>query len=207
MKQVTRQELKEILEEHRLWWNGKGGQRAYLRGAYLRGANLQGADLRGANLQGANLPPFQIPQHGELRVYKKAGGKIVHLKIPRGVARTASLIGRKCRAAGALVLAIQGDKPVTAPADSQPRDDPPKRLVPAIGGPSRHPRSTRSRPGRRQRRRVRAGRRRGCAGGRRRQGLRHRPRRATGHVAGGRGRPGGRPRARPGRGRGRRGPR
>ena len=121
MKQVTRQELKEILEEHRLWWNGKGGQRAYLQGAYLRGANLQGADLRGANLQGANLPPFQIPQHGELRVYKKAGGKIVHLKIPRGVARTASLIGRKCRAAGALVLAIQGDKPVTAnPHNGQP---------------------------------------------------------------------------------------
>ena len=52
--------LKEILEQHRLWLNGKGGKRANLRGANLeyadlRGANLEYADLRGANLARANL--------------------------------------------------------------------------------------------------------------------------------------------------------
>jgi len=63
-------ELKEILEQHRLWLAGKGGSRANfygadlwsanlrdadLRGADIRDANLWGANLRGANLEGANL--------------------------------------------------------------------------------------------------------------------------------------------------------
>jgi hypothetical protein len=57
--------LKEILDQHRLWLNGKGGKcaslkdadlcGAYLRGANLNGANLSGADLYYANLTGANL--------------------------------------------------------------------------------------------------------------------------------------------------------
>jgi len=85
--------------------------RADLRGANLEGANLGRADLRGANLGGAKLPHFQIPQHGELRVYKKVNGKIIHLLIPAWAKRTASLIGRKCRASAAIVLAIQGNEP------------------------------------------------------------------------------------------------
>jgi len=48
-------ELKTILEQHKLWLEDEGGARANLRGADLRGADLQGADLRGANLRGANL--------------------------------------------------------------------------------------------------------------------------------------------------------
>jgi hypothetical protein len=70
-------ELKEILEQHKLWieTNGVQGQRADLRGAnliganlkdaylegallnyaILQGANLGGTDLGGADLQGANL--------------------------------------------------------------------------------------------------------------------------------------------------------
>ena len=57
--------LKDILEQHKLWVDGKGGKRADLQGASLRGANLTdanltgasltGADLRSANLTGANL--------------------------------------------------------------------------------------------------------------------------------------------------------
>ena len=115
-------EIKKVLDEHSKWVYGTGGSRAdlsgadlrdaYLRGAYLRGADLRGAYLRGADLRGADLPHFQIPQHGELRVYKKVDGVIVHLLIPRGARRTASLVGRKCRAEYAKVLAIQGDSPV-----------------------------------------------------------------------------------------------
>ena len=53
-------ELKTILEQHKLWLDGDGGEPANLRGANLRwadlrGANLRCADLRGADLQGADL--------------------------------------------------------------------------------------------------------------------------------------------------------
>jgi hypothetical protein len=48
--------LPEILENHKLWVEGKeGGVKANLSGANLSGANLSGAYLSGANLSGANL--------------------------------------------------------------------------------------------------------------------------------------------------------
>ena len=88
---------------------------AYLRDAYLRGANLSGAyligaalsdaDLSDADLSGAKLPAFQIPQEGELIVWKKlAEGKLCKLRIPSEARRTASVIGRKCRAEFAEVI-------------------------------------------------------------------------------------------------------
>jgi hypothetical protein len=86
-------------------------QRANLQGADLRRADLQraylqGADLQGANLQGADLPHFQIPD-GDLIVWKKGrNGEIIKLLIPKEAKRTASLIGRKCRAEYADVLEI-----------------------------------------------------------------------------------------------------
>ena len=48
-------ELKEILKQHKLFLDGKGGKRANLGGANLTGANLVGANLEGANLVGADL--------------------------------------------------------------------------------------------------------------------------------------------------------
>jgi len=52
--------LQEILENHKKWLLGGGGERADLRHADLSsadliGANLSGADLRGTNLSGADL--------------------------------------------------------------------------------------------------------------------------------------------------------
>jgi len=47
--------LKSIIENHKLWLLGQGGKRAYLRGANLGGADLGGAYLGGANLRGADL--------------------------------------------------------------------------------------------------------------------------------------------------------
>ena len=56
MKEITRDELNEILRKHNLWLKGDfNGARADLRGADLYGADLRGAGLRGANLNGANL--------------------------------------------------------------------------------------------------------------------------------------------------------
>ena len=48
-------ELNEILKQHRVWIDGKGGSRADLKGADLRGADLTGANLTGADLRGADL--------------------------------------------------------------------------------------------------------------------------------------------------------
>src|SRR5574343_165845 len=49
-------ELKEVLDKHTLFLEGKdGGERANLRYANLRYANLRYANLSGANLSGADL--------------------------------------------------------------------------------------------------------------------------------------------------------
>ena len=47
--------LKVILDNHKRWLDGKGGERANLSGASLSYANLSGANLRGADLRGASL--------------------------------------------------------------------------------------------------------------------------------------------------------
>ena len=47
--------LKEILEQHKLWVDGKGGKRALLEGANLIGADLSRAKISGAFLSGAFL--------------------------------------------------------------------------------------------------------------------------------------------------------
>ena len=48
-------ELKTILEQHKLWLFDNGGERADLRRAVLRGADLLSADLRWADLRWADL--------------------------------------------------------------------------------------------------------------------------------------------------------
>ena len=53
---MTTEQLKEILEAHKKWFNNEeGGEKANLRDADLRGADLRGANLRGADLCGADL--------------------------------------------------------------------------------------------------------------------------------------------------------
>jgi hypothetical protein len=53
---MTKEELKVILNNHKLWLDEKEeGVRAYLRYANLRYVNLEGADLRDADLRDADL--------------------------------------------------------------------------------------------------------------------------------------------------------
>ena len=89
---------------------------ANLRGADLSGADLRGADLRGADLSYANLrgaenlkpPHFQLPE-GDLIGWKKLkDGVLCKLRIPPEARRTASLVGRKCRAEFVEVLEGEG---------------------------------------------------------------------------------------------------
>lgn len=55
MNEDMKDELKSILEQHRLWINNIGGKRANLQDADLQGANLRDANLQRANLRGVNL--------------------------------------------------------------------------------------------------------------------------------------------------------
>ena len=59
MREISKDELQDILETHEHWLNrdcdGWESMRANLRGADLRGADLRETDLRGADLRGANL--------------------------------------------------------------------------------------------------------------------------------------------------------
>ena len=80
---------------------------ANLSEADLSGANLSWADLSGANLSGADLSgaiynehtaffALCCPEEGSFVGYKKAGGKIVKLQIPK-TAKRSSATSRKCR--------------------------------------------------------------------------------------------------------------
>ena len=107
-------------------------ERANLYGANLDGANLDGANLYGANLYGANLkrarafranldagtvlPAFQLPA-GELVVFKLLTTALATLRIEAHTPRTATLVGRKCRAASVFVLGISSGTESTAMHD------------------------------------------------------------------------------------------
>lgn len=117
-------DLKTILEKHKMWLNNEGGgERANLSGANLSEANMSGADLSWANLSGANLSgadlsgagfidlaknlfyPLSCPEKGEYTGFKEADGKIVEIMIPADAKRS-SATERKCRASKAVVISI-----------------------------------------------------------------------------------------------------
>ena len=78
--------------------------RANLYRANLYGANLDGANLYGANLENVKNLFYQIPQEGELIVWKAVAGGVCKLRVPPEAKRTATPIGRKCRAEWVEVL-------------------------------------------------------------------------------------------------------
>jgi uncharacterized protein YjbI with pentapeptide repeats len=63
---MTPTELAAVIEDHRLWLAGKGGQRAILRYADLSDADLSDADLRYADLSYADLSDADL-RHADLR--------------------------------------------------------------------------------------------------------------------------------------------
>ena len=97
-------ELKTILEKHKMWLNDEdGGEMANLSEADLRWANLSGVQ----HIESAQnlFYPLTCPEKGEYTAFKKAGGKIVELRIPADAKRL-SATGRKCRANKAVVVSI-----------------------------------------------------------------------------------------------------
>lgn len=96
---MNKDDLKIILEKHRMWLNNEdGGEKA----------NLSGSDLIGSKgLESAKnlFYPIACPEKGEYTAFKKAKEKIVELRIPADAKRS-SATGRKCRASKAVVVSI-----------------------------------------------------------------------------------------------------
>ena len=81
---------------------------ADLSGAYLHYADLHGGNLSGADLSGAKEVPYipmVCPEEGVFIGWKKAGYKIVKLRIPEDALRS-SATTRKCRCNKAEVVEI-----------------------------------------------------------------------------------------------------
>ena len=122
MKNISKEQLSEILVKHKLWLKGEpNGKKANLSMAdlsyaYLSGANLRGADLLEADLSGAkNIScPLSCPEKGSFIAFKKSAycyvdntnkRFIIELEIPEDALRV-SATGRKCRASKAKVVSI-----------------------------------------------------------------------------------------------------
>ena len=126
MKKITKEELKTILERHKLWLDSDGekGKCADLSGADLSDADLTGADLSGADLinselEYTNLTNTILDEKEQCRKgivltepmigYKKArGGKIITLEIPIG-AKVFSINNNKRRTNKTKVIDMQGE--------------------------------------------------------------------------------------------------
>lgn len=118
MRKISKEELEEILENHKHWiyedCNGWEYMEADLRYAELRYADLRYTDLRYADLSDAylrdakNVPfiPYTCPDTGSFIGYKKANNYIIKLEILSD-AKRCSATGRKCRCNKAKVVSIQ----------------------------------------------------------------------------------------------------
>ena len=98
MRNISKEELNEILQKHKMWLNNdKGGERADLRGADLTSIETN------MNTIGYNLA---CPEEGSFIGYKKANGCIVELLILEDSKRS-SATTMKCRCDKAKVLDIE----------------------------------------------------------------------------------------------------
>lgn len=97
-------DLKTILEKHKMWLNDEdGGEMANLRWANLSGANLRWVQ----HIESARnlFYPLTCPEKGEYTAFKEVDDKIVELRIPADAKRLSST-KRKCRANKAVVVSI-----------------------------------------------------------------------------------------------------
>ena len=128
---MNKEQLAVILEQHKKWLAGTGGQRADLYWANLSRANLSGANLSAATLYAANLSAADLsranlsgaknsklilarteilPREGEVIGWKKCeAGVLVKLRVPPESKRSNALV-RKCRAEYVEVLEVVGSK-------------------------------------------------------------------------------------------------
>ena len=98
IKQITREELNEILKEHELWLKGEGeGKRAdlsytNLSGMDLRGVNLKHADLQYAILRFADLKDADL-RNANLRYDNLRNADLEHADLRQTDLSNARLVG------------------------------------------------------------------------------------------------------------------
>jgi uncharacterized protein YjbI with pentapeptide repeats len=114
---MTIEELRKILEDHRLWLNNEGGRRAQLqeadlRSAQLQGAQLQGAQLQGAQLQGADLRSAQLQEadlrSAQLRSAQLQGAQLQGAQLQEADLRSAQLQEAQLQGANLRSAQLQG---------------------------------------------------------------------------------------------------
>ncbi|MFN8996286.1 MAG: pentapeptide repeat-containing protein, partial [Pseudomonadota bacterium] len=69
---MTKEEIADVLAQHKAWREGNGGKRANLSGADLSRANLSGANLSGANLSGADFLGAKIHDKTAIGILRRA---------------------------------------------------------------------------------------------------------------------------------------
>ena len=89
---MEKEKLDKILENHKLWLNGEGGECANLRGADLRYANLYNIDLRCANLNSADLNSADL-RCANLRGVDLSGANLNSASLSGANLNSASLSG------------------------------------------------------------------------------------------------------------------
>ena len=115
---ITIDNLQEVLEKHRKWFNGEeGGERADLSNADLIGANLSNANLSNAILDEKERCRKGVILKEPREAYKRCGKYIVKLLIPSG-AIVFSINNDRCRTNKAYVMAILNDDETIANAFS-----------------------------------------------------------------------------------------
>jgi len=137
MKRLTQEELNEKIQDHNLWLEGKGGERADfsdcdlsdldltlaslkrsifrgarlhkadLAAAYLREADLEGADLRGADLEGADLRRAKV-KDGDLRMSNLRDSNLRETDLQNLDFHGADLTGADLRYAIGYIQKIEG---------------------------------------------------------------------------------------------------
>ena len=91
MKEITIEQLNEILENHKKWLYNEGGERADLHDTDLKEFILKGVDLRKANLNGANLSKANL-EEADLRDADLEGANLSEANLEYADLRRACLV-------------------------------------------------------------------------------------------------------------------
>ena len=115
MKSISYNKLKEMLYNHELWLNCRGGKKINLSYTDLSNIDLSDADLRYANLSNIKINyrtlgyHLACPEEGSFIGYKKANKHLIKLLILEDSKRS-SATTLKCRCDKAKVLSITNIK-------------------------------------------------------------------------------------------------
>ena len=92
---MTKEQLNEVLKQHKLWLNTKGeeGERVVLEDANLEGIDFSGSDLRVADLKGANL------RYSDLTNVNLEGANLEYTDLRNAYLTSADLTGARLKGA------------------------------------------------------------------------------------------------------------